>query len=284
MYNPLNIDAEVARLRQLAKQNETCEVYAQALSCVDLTTLTPRDTESSVRAFAERAVAFYDSYPTLQNVASICVYPPFVECVGMVVDGTPMRITSVAAGFPASQTYLEVKALEVAMAVESGADEVDVVISVGKILEGDYDEAAGELAMLRSEAGDEDFDHVILKVILETGELVDGEKIYDAASIAIGAGADFIKTSTCKSDISATPEAVYVMCQAIKDHYDATGEMVGIKVAGGVRSLEDVSLYYTIVREMLGEEWMTPQLFRIGASSVANSLLSAIVGESVKLF
>ncbi len=230
-------------------------------------------------------MAFYTEYPELGNVASICVYPPFVECVGMVVDGTSMSITSVAAGFPASQTFLEVKALEVAMAVESGADEVDVVISVGKILEGNYDEAASEIGMLRSELnGEDDEESVTLKVILETGELKTPEKIYDASMVAINAGADFIKTSTGKTAVSATPEAVVVMCEAIRNHYDATGEMVGIKVAGGVRTAMDAALYYTIVETILGEKWLTPQYFRIGASSAANALLSATLGREVQHF
>ncbi len=246
---------------------------------LDLTTLSPCDTECSVRAFAERVISFYHDYPEIANVASICVYPPFVECVGLVVDGSPMRITSVAGGFPASQTFLEVKALEVAMALESGADEIDIVIPVGKILEGAYDDARSEIALLREEAND-----ATLKVILETGELKTAEKIYDAAMVAIHAGADFIKTSTGKSAVSATPEAVIVMCQAIKDHYVATSQMVGIKVAGGVRTAEDAALYYTIVEQTLGAEWLTPEYFRIGASSAANALLSAVVGSEVKYF
>lgn len=252
------------------------------LSAVDLTTLTPCDTESSVRALADRTMAFYEAFPDLKNVASICVYPPFVESIGLVVDGSPMRITSVAAGFPASQTFMEVKALEVAMAIESGADEIDVVISVGKILEGNYDEAQSELELLRHECGADD--GATLKVILETGELKSVEKIYDASMISMEAGADFIKTSTGKTAVSATPEAVLVMCHAIKDHFEATGEKVGIKVAGGVRTPEDAALYYTIVEQILGEEWLTPEYFRIGASSAANALLSAIVGREVSHF
>lgn len=259
------------------------EICATCLSCVDLTTLTPCDTEASTTAFAERAVAFYQDYPEIKNVASICVYPPFVESVGMVVDGTPMLVTSVAAGFPASQTYLEVKALEVAMAVESGADEIDVVISVGKILAGEYDEAMSEIEMLRSELGEDD-EHVTLKVILETGELKDPQLIYDAAMVAIHGGADFVKTSTGKTAVSATPEAVVAICLAIKDHFNETGQRVGVKVAGGVREAEDAMLYHKIVETILGAEWLTPKYFRIGTSSVANKLLSQIVGSPVEYF
>lgn len=279
MVSKIEIGRYLEQIEAAARGNERVEVYTTALSMLDLTTLSPCDTERSVRELSERVMSFYDDYPTLPNVASICVYPPFVECVGLVVDGTPMRITSVAGGFPASQTYLEVKALEVAMAVESGADEIDIVLPVGKILDGEYDDAASEIMLLREEAGD-----ATLKVILESGELRSPEKIYDASMVAIHAGADFIKTSTGKSEVSATPEAVVVMCQAIKDHFAATDEMVGIKVAGGVRTAKDVALYYTIVEHILGREWLTPDHFRIGASSAANALLSAITEKSVTYF
>ncbi len=279
MISESQISSRLDQIKAAAAENQRVEVYAAALASLDLTTLSPCDTERSVRAFAERAVSFYGDYPELQNVASICVYPPFVECVGLVVDGTPMRITSVAGGFPASQTFLEVKALEVAMAIESGADEIDIVIPVGEVIDGDYDRASSEIALLREEAAD-----ATLKVIIESGELRTPQLIYDASMIAIQSGADFIKTSTGKTPVAATPEAVVVMCQAILDHFEATGERVGIKVAGGVRTAEDAALYYTIVKQMLGDEWLTPELFRIGASSAANALLSAIVGKEVTHF
>ncbi len=282
MITTQDVTAQLAKIEQLAKNNERADVYATCLSAIDLTTLTPCDTEASVRELAERAMAFYSEYPDLKNVASICVYPPFVESVGLVVDGSPMRITSVAGGFPASQTFMEVKALEVAMAIESGADEIDVVIAVGKLLEGSYDEVESELELLRQECGEDD--GATLKVILETGELKSVDKIYDASLIAIEAGADFIKTSTGKTAVSATPEAVIVMATAIKDHFERSGERVGIKVAGGVRTPKDAALYYTIVEQILGDEWLAPAYFRIGASSAANSLLSAIVGHEVNHF
>ena len=271
---------EVARIRDAAKKNETTEVYRLCYSAIDLTTLSCSDSVESVTAFAKRAVAFYTDYPAISNVASICIYPPFVETVGLVVDDTPMRITSVAGGFPSSQTFLEVKMLETAMAVENGADEIDIVINVGKMLEGHYDEVANEVEVLRGEAGED----VVLKVILETGALKTPELIRRAALLAMFAGADFVKTSTGKIDVAAPPEAAVVMCRAIRDYYDKTGRMVGFKPAGGVRSAADAALYYTIVREILGERWLTPQFFRIGASSVANALLSAIEGKSVAYF
>lgn len=232
-----------------------------------------------MEAMARRAAEFEMDFPHLQNVASICVYPPFVETVGLNIDGTPLRITSVAGGFPSSQTFLEVKMLEVAMAIENGADEVDIVVNVGKILTGAYDEAANEIEVLREES-----DGATLKVILETGALKSPEMIYNASLLAMAAGADFIKTSTGKIDVSATPEAAVVMCKAIKEYHDKTGRKVGFKAAGGVRTAEDAALYYTIVKEILGEEWLTTELFRIGASSAANNILSAIEGKEIKYF
>lgn len=270
----------VAQAKAAAAKNENVEVYKFCLSAIDLTTLTCNDSVESVTEFAKKTVTFSEAYPDVPNVASICVYPSFVETVGLAVDGTPMRITSVGGGFPASQTFLEVKMLEVAMAVENGADEVDIVLNVGKMLTGEYDEAANEVEMIRSEM---DAD-VVLKVIIESGALKTPELIRKASLISMAAGADFIKTSTGKIDVAATPEAAVVMCQAIKDFYEKTGTMVGFKAAGGVKTPQDAALYYTIVEQILGEQWLTTELFRIGASSAANNLLSAIVGQNVAHF
>ena len=274
-----DVASTVATIRDAATANQNAEVYKFCLSAIDLTTLSCCDSEESVEAMARRAAEFEMDYPHLQNVASICVYPPFVETVGLNIDGTPLRITSVAGGFPSSQTFLEVKMLEVAMAIENGADEVDVVVNVGKILTGAYDEAANEIEVLREES-----DGATLKVILETGALKSPEMIYNASLLAMAAGADFIKTSTGKIDVSATPEAAVVMCKAIKEYHEKTGRKVGFKAAGGVRTAEDAALYYTIVKEILGEEWLTTDLFRIGASSAANNILSAIEGKEIAYF
>ncbi len=274
------VDAEVARLREAARRNHNAEVYKFCYSAIDLTTLSCNDSVTSVTAFARKAVEFYEKYPHIPNVASICVYPAFVETVGVAVDGSPMRITSVAGGFPASQTYLEVKALEVAMAVENGADEVDIVLNVGRMLTGEYDEAANEVEVIRSEM-DKD---IVLKVIIESGALKTPELIRKASLLSMFAGADFVKTSTGKIDVAATPEAALIMCQAIRDYYEKTGRKVGFKAAGGVRTPEDAALYYTVVEETLGKEWLTPDLFRIGASSAANNLLTAIEGHPVKYY
>ena len=235
---------------------------------------------TSVTELARKAVEFYKAFPHIPNVASICIYPSFVETVGVAVDGTPMRITSVAGGFPASQTYLEVKALEVAMAIENGADEIDIVLNVGHMLTGEYDEAANEVEVIRKEMDDD----IVLKVIIESGALKTPELIRKASLLSMFAGADFVKTSTGKIDVAVTPEAAVVMCEAIRDYYARTGRKVGFKAAGGVRTPEEAVLYYTIVEEILGKEWLTTELFRIGASSAANNLLTAIEGKQVKFF
>ena len=270
---------EAAALREAAAENHNADVYRFCYSAIDLTTLSCNDSTASVSAFAERCMEFYTAYPHIPNVASICIYPSFVETVGLVVDGSPMRITAVAGGFPSSQTFLEVKMLEAAMAIENGADEIDIVLNAGKMLTGAYDEAANEIEVLRAESAG-----TVLKVILETGALKTPELIRKASLLSMFAGADFIKTSTGKIDVAATPEAAVVMCHAIRDYHERTGRRVGFKAAGGVRSAEDAALYYPIGERILGREWLTADLFRIGASSAANNLLSAIEGREVKFY
>lgn len=283
-YGPAQSEAQVAeeveRLRKISVRNRTAQVYTFCFSVVDLTTLSCADSVESVTELARKAVAFYGQFPHLPNVASICIYPPFVETVGVAVEGTDMRITSVAGGFPSSQTFLEVKALEVGMAIENGADEIDMVLNVGKMLTGHYDEAASEVEVIRAESDRE----VVLKVIIESGALLKPELIRRASLLSMLAGADFVKTSTGKIDIAATPEAAVVMCRAIGDYYAKSGRRVGFKAAGGVRTPEDAALYYTIVEELLGPDWLTTDLFRIGASSAANNLLTAIEGRPVNFF
>ena len=269
-WSASQVDEEVARIRKAAEaRNHNTEVYKFCYSAIDLTTLSCNDSVTSVTEFARKTVEFSKQFPDIPNVASICIYPSFVETVGVAVDGTPMRITSVAGGFPASQTYLEVKALEVAMAIENGADEIDIVLNVGRMLTGEYDEAANEVEVIRKEMDDD----IVLKVIIESGALKTPELIRRASLLSMFAGADFVKTSTA-----------VVMCEAIRDYYARTGRKVGFKAAGGVRTPEDAVLYYTIVEEILGKEWLTTDLFRIGASSAANNLLSAIEGRPVKFF
>lgn len=282
-YAPAHTEAqvgkEVAKIKVAANRNGNVDVYKFCYSAIDLTTLSCTDSHESVREFARKAVEFTHKFPNIPNVASICVYPPFVEDVGLEVDGTPMRITSVAGAFPAAQSFIEVKALEVAMAIENGADEIDIVLNPGLIISNHIDEAASEVELLCNEAKD-----VVLKVIIESGALKTPELIRRASLVSMFAGADFVKTSTGKIDVAATPEAAFVMCHAIKDYYKATGRKVGFKAAGGVKTPEDAALYYTIVEEVLGKEWLTTDLFRIGASSAANNLISAIVDKPTKYF
>ena len=218
-WSEAQVDQEVARIREAAKRNHNTDVYKMCYSAIDLTTLSCNDSVTSVTEFARKAAEFYQKYPHIPNVASICIYPAFVETVGLAVAGTPMRITSVGGGFPAAQTFLEVKALEVAMAVENGADEIDIVLNVGRMLTGEYDEAANEVEVIRSEMDGD----IVLKVIIESGALKTPDLIRKASLLSMFAGADFVKTSTGKIDVAATPEAAVVMCQAIRDYYAKTG-------------------------------------------------------------
>ncbi len=269
------VAAEVERIGVLAERNDRPEVWKACLGAIDLTSLGVSDSERSVGEFAGRAARFAVEFPHLPPPASVCVWPSMVEAAGLALGSSRIAITSVAGGFPSSQTFIEVKMLEAAMAVESGADEVDVVITVGEMLEGEVDRMGGTLALLREELGPE----TVLKVIVESGALKTPQNIRAASLVAMMAGADFVKTSTGKMEPAATPEAALVMCTAIGDYYARTGRRVGFKAAGGVRTPQDAVLYYTIVEQTLGPEWLTPSLLRIGASALANNLLSALEGR-----
>ncbi|MEE1081139.1 MAG: deoxyribose-phosphate aldolase [Bacteroidales bacterium] len=278
--NDEEIKAEVEQIvAENFEANNNVDVLKFSLGCIDLTTLNPTDNEERVRNFTQRVNDFEEKYPELDNVASICVYPNFAEVVNMNLDVSEVHTTVVAAGFPSSQTFNEIKVAECALAVASGADEVDIVIGVGQFLQGAYEEMCDTIAECKAACKD-----AIFKVILETGALKTASNIMKASILAIYSGADFIKTSTGKLDPAATPEAVFVMCKAAKAYYEQTGNKIGIKVAGGVRTPEDAVKYYCIVKSVLGEEWLTKDLYRIGASSAANNLLSAILGEPVKHF
>ena len=258
------------------------EVLLECMACTDYTTLKETDSPHSVTAFTNHAVELTGQ--GLPPVASICVYPSLVDAVGVALTGIPagspaenIGITAVCGAFPSGQTYMEVKMLECAMAIENGADEIDAVINVGAMLSGDYDLAESELAMIREEIDGD----AVLKVILETGALADPELIYRASMLAMEAGADFIKTSTGKTPISATPAAAVVMCRAIRDFERSCSRRVGIKVAGGIRTPQEAVLYRTIVAQELGEEWLTPSLFRIGASRLVDALAPRLLSETV---
>ena len=274
------VSALLEKIGPQARRNCRTEVYKRCFGCIDLTSLGATDSRRSIGEFTRKAIELPRHFPQAGSVASICVYPVFVETVGLAAGDSKMAITSVSGGFPSSQTYLEVKMLETAMAIENGADEIDIVISIGEMLDGEYDLAGNEIETLRAEIGDD----AILKVILESGTLSDPELIHKAATIAMEAGADFITTSTGKNGIAATPEAAVAMCLAISQFAKKTGRKVGFKAAGGISTAESAALYYSIVEEILGEEWLTPERFRIGASSLANNLLSEIEGREIKYF
>lgn len=259
--------------------NNTPEVLKFSLGCIDLTSLNPTDNEERITEFTQRVNRFEEEYPDLDNVASICVYPNFAEVVSTNLDVTEVHTTVVAAGFPSSQTFDEIKVAECSLAVAAGADEVDIVINVGQMLAGQYEEMCDTIEECHSACRDS-----IFKVILETGALKTAQNIAKASVLAMYAGADFIKTSTGKIPVAATPEAALVMCKMIKQYYEQTGTRIGFKVAGGVKTPEDAVKYYSIVKAVLGDEWLTKDLYRIGASSAANNLLSAIVGHEVKHF
>jgi deoxyribose-phosphate aldolase len=229
--------------------------------------------------FTKKVNEFEDKYPDLDNVAAICVYPNFAEVVNNTLEADHVNIACVSGGFPSSQTFMEVKVAETAMALHTGADEIDIVIPVGKFLAGDYEGMCDEIEELKATCGEHH-----LKVILETGALETANNIKKASILSMYSGADFIKTSTGKEKVSATPEAAYVMCQAIKEYYQVSGRKVGFKPAGGINTVKDALVYYTIVKEVLGKEWLTNELFRLGTSRLANLLLSDILGEETKFF
>ncbi|MDE6446992.1 MAG: deoxyribose-phosphate aldolase [Muribaculaceae bacterium] len=270
---------EVRKIVEKAPEYASPEVYAYLFSSIDLTTLSSEDNDKSVAAFTERVNAFDAEYPQYPNVAAICVYSNFAEVVNTVLDVDGVDVCVVAGGFPSSQTFQAVKVADVALAVAGGAQEVDIVMNVGQFLAEDYESLTDEIVELKHTARD-----ARLKVILETGALRTAENIRKASVLAMYSDADFIKTSTGKIYPGASLEAAWVMCQCIKEYYNKTGRKVGFKAAGGIRTAEDALKYYAIVKEVLGDEWLTHDLFRLGASSLANSLLSVMEGKDVKFF
>lgn len=283
-YNTNLSDADVqARVASIIEnkvaENNTEEVKKLLFNCIDLTTLNSTDSDESVMKFTEKVNKFDDDFPDLKNVAAICVYPNFAEVVKNTLDVDGINIACVSAGFPSSQTFIEVKIAETAMALMEGADEIDIVISIGKFLSGDYETMCEEIQELKDTCKERH-----LKVILETGALKTASNIKKASILSMYSGADFIKTSTGKQQPAATPEAAYVMCEAIKEYYEKTGNKIGFKPAGGINTVNDALIYYTIVKEILGEEWLNNKLFRLGTSRLANLLLSDIKGEDIKFF
>ncbi len=266
-------------LSEHLQENMNIDVYKNIFNCIDLTTLSTTDSPQSVADFTERVNAFDNEHPELKNVAAICVYPNFAQVVSTVLDVTGVKVACVSGAFPSSQSFIEVKIAETSLAVQSGANEIDIVLNVGNYLDGDWEEVCDEISEQKHTCRD-----AHLKVILETGALKTAENIRNASILAMYSGADFIKTSTGKVYSGASLEAAYVMAQCIKEYYEKTGNKVGFKAAGGVATTEDAVKYYTVVKEVLGEEWMTNELFRIGASRLANNLLGDILGEPTKFF
>ena len=283
-YNLEVSDQEVSEavkriIAEKVHENDTPEVKKFLMGSVELTTLKTTDSDESVLAFTERVNQFDEQYPTLPHVATICVYPRFARIVSETLEVEGVEIACVSGSFPSSQALIGVKTVETALAVKDGATEIDMVLSVGAFLSGDYETVCDEIRQMKDACGEKK-----MKVILETGCLKTASNIKTASLLAMYSGADYIKTSTGKLEPAATPEAAYVMCQAINEYYEETGIQIGFKPAGGLNSVMDALIYYTIVKEVLGEKWLTNQWFRMGTSRLANMLLSEVVGEEVKFF
>lgn len=283
-YNMKLDDEQVATtvkriIDEKLSENDNDEVKRFLLGSVELTSLKPTDNDFSIIKFTERVNQFSDEYNDLPHVATVCVYPCFASAVSTALQVDGVGIACVSGSFPSSQALIEVKIAETALAIKDGATEIDIVQSVGKFLAGDYESVADEISELKDICGD-----VPLKVILETGLLGSASNIKKASLLAMYSGADYIKTSTGKETPAATPEAAYVMCQAIKEYYQTTGIQIGFKPAGGMKTVRDALIYYTIVKEVLGEQWLTNKWLRLGTSSLANLLLSEVTGKEVQYF
>ena len=285
LYNTKLNDAEVSEavrkiIAEKVHENDNDDVKRFLFGSIELTSLKTTDSEESILAFTERVNQFDSAYPNMPHVATICTYPCYASIVSESLEVSGVEVTCVSAGFPSSQMLPEIKVAETALAVKDGATEIDIVMSVGKFLSGDYEGMCDEISEIKSVCGDD----VPMKVILETGDITTAENIKKASLLAMYAGADYIKTSTGKEPISATPEAAYVMCQAIKEYHEKTGIKIGFKPAGGINTVMDAIIYYTIVKEVLGKEWLTNKYLRLGTSRLTNLLLSELTGEETKFF
>jgi deoxyribose-phosphate aldolase len=283
-YNTDISDAEVKEavtkiIAEKVHENDNIGVKKFLMGSVELTSLHTQDSETSILAFTEKVNEFDETYPDLPHVATICVYPCFAGIVSDSLEVDGVEIACVSGSFPSSQALIEVKVAETALAIKDGATEIDIVMPVGKFLSEDYEGVADDISELKQTCGDH-----AMKVILETGCLKTASNIKKASILAMYAGADYIKTSTGKLEPAATPEAAYVMCQAIKEYYDKTGIQIGFKPAGGLNTVMDALIYYTIVKEVLGEKWLTNKWFRLGTSRLANLLLSEVTGKETKFF
>lgn len=287
VLNKYNVEIDDATVQEEVKriiaekvpENDTLEVKKFLMGSVELTSLNTQDSDESIMAFTEKVNRFDEEYPTLPHVATICVYPCFASVVSNTLEVDGVEIACVSGSFPSSQALIEVKVAETALAVKDGATEIDIVMPVGKFFSGDYEGVCDDISEMKGACGDK-----AMKVILETGLLKTAKNIKIASILSMYAGADYIKTSTGKLSPAATPEAAYVMCQAIKEYYDETGIQIGFKPAGGLNTVTDALTYYTIVKEILGEKWLTNKWFRLGTSRLANMLLSEVIGEETKFF
>jgi deoxyribose-phosphate aldolase len=273
------LSAETRRFEVESKSAGTPEMLKLVFSCIDLTTLNPTDTVSLVAAFTARVNTLESEFAGMPNVAAICVYPNMTSVVRENLAVTSVKVAAVAGGFPSSMTFKSIKAEEARLAVIQGADEIDVVLPLWAFLEGNFDYCLEEIKAIKTAIGE-----THLKVIIESGVLAVPEKIWQASLLSLHAGADFIKTSTGKMPVSATPEAAVIMCHALKYWYENTGEMKGFKPAGGISQPEDALLYLTIARNIMGVDWVNNQHFRIGASRLANHLLSEILHQPINHF
>ncbi|MCX7953842.1 MAG: deoxyribose-phosphate aldolase [Bacteroidales bacterium] len=271
-FNKDEITQAVIEIARIAEKEYNIETLKKIFNCIDLTSLNTDDNNTVISQMVEKVSNFSNKFPEINNVAAICVYPNFVKIVKEKLTDKNVKIAAVAGGFPSSQTFLSIKLAETNLAIEKGADEVDIVLSVGKFLNKEYREVTNEIVFLKNVS-----QNACLKVILETGLLKDEKLIYDASIVSMESGADFIKTSTGKLEPMATYEAVYVMCNAIKDYYEKNKRMVGIKPSGGITAVRQAITYYTIVKTILGEDWLNNSYFRIGTSRLANNLLGEIL-------
>ncbi len=266
-------------IKEKVAENDTLEVKKFLFGSIELTSLNSTDSEESILAFTEKVNQFDNTYAEFPHVATICVYPVFAKIVSQTLEVEGVEIACVSGSFPSSQALMEVKIAETALAIKDGATEIDIVMPVGKFLSGDYESVSDDIGELKSVCST-----IPMKVILETCCLKTASNIKKASLLAMYAGADYIKTSTGKEKIGATPEAAYIMCSAIKEYYDKTGIQIGFKPAGGINSVMDAIIYYTIVKEVLGEKWLTNKYLRLGTSRLANMLLSELEGKDVKFF
>ena len=278
--NDAEVQAAVKRIiEEKVPQNDTLDVKKFLFGSIELTTLSTTDTEEKVLRMVEKVNRFDREYPDIPHVAAVCVYPVFTELVSKSLEVDGVEITNVCGNFPSSQARMEVKVAETQLAVADGATEIDIVLPVGKFLSGDYEGVCDDISEMKQACG-----AAPMKVILETGDLETASNIKKAALLSMYAGADYIKTSTGKEKVSATPEAAYVMCQAIKAYHEKTGIQIGFKPAGGINTVMDAVIYYTIVQQVLGEQWLTNKWFRMGTSRLTNLLLSEILGKETKFF